>query len=314
MISLFFSYSHKDEAFRDELEIHLAMLKREGLIEAWHDRRIDAGAQLHEEISVHLESATVILLLVSPYFLASDYCYDREMTRALERHKKGEAIVIPVIVHPCDWEHSAFSDLRATPPDGKPISKFPNQHDAYVAVVTDVRKAIAKMRPSSGKQKPLSPAQQPAASSSIPSAKRSSNLRLKREFTDHENDTFLDSTFEFISNYFETSLHELKARNKGIDCRFKRDGQTFTAAVYRNGSKECSCRIWHGNRNHLSGGILYSGDEAGTGYNESLSVEGNGYALFLRPLMTVRSSYADKELTQEGAAEHLWSMFMARMQ
>ncbi len=314
MISLFFSYSHKDESFRDELEIHLAMMKREGLIEAWHDRRIDAGARLHEEISDHLESAKVILLLISPYFLASDYCYDREMVRALERHEKGEAVVIPVIVHPCDWKNSAFSHLRATPSDGKPISKFPNHHDAYLAVVKDVRKAIAKMEPSSGRQKPLPSARQPAVSSGIPSGKRSSNLRLKREFTDHEKDTFLDSTFEFISNYFENSLHELKSRNKGIDLRFKRDAHRFTAAVYRNGSKECSCRIWLADREHFSGGIAYSADEAGSGFNESLNVEDNGYSLFLRPLMSWRSSDADKELTQEGAAEHLWSLFVERLQ
>ena len=88
MVSLFFSYSHRDEEFRDELEIHLAMLKREGSISAWHDRRIDAGAKLHDDISEHLETANIILLLVSPSFLASDYCYEREMTRALERQKK----------------------------------------------------------------------------------------------------------------------------------------------------------------------------------------------------------------------------------
>ncbi|MEK7761235.1 MAG: toll/interleukin-1 receptor domain-containing protein [Nitrospirota bacterium] len=314
MISLFFSYSHKDESFRDELEIHLAMLKREGFIEAWHDRRIDAGAPLHNEISDHLESAAIILLLVSPYFLASDYCYDREMVRALERHAKGEAVVIPVIVHPCDWMSSAFSHLRVTPPDGKPISKFPNHHDAYLAVVTDVRKAIAKTEPSSGKEKSLPPSRQPGASFSISSAKRSSNLRLKREFTDHEKDAFLDGAYEFISNYFENSLHELKARNKGIDFRFKRDGHEFTAAVYRNGSKECSCKIWLGDRGHFPNGIAYSSDETGSGVNESLSVEGNGYSLFLRPLMSWRSSYADKEFTEEGAAEHLWTSFIERLQ
>jgi hypothetical protein len=314
VISLFFAYSHKDESFRDELEIHLAMLKREGLIEAWHDRRIDAGARLHDEISDHLESAKVILLLISPYFLASDYCYDREMVWALERHEKGEVVVIPVIVHPCDWENSAFSHLKATPSDGKPISKFPNHHEAYLAVVKDVRKAIAKMEPSSSREKPLSSARQPAASSGIPSGKRSSNLRLKREFTDHEKDTFLDGAFEFISNYFENSLQELKVRNKGIEFRFKRDGRKFIAAVYRDGSKECSCRIWVGDRGHFPNGIAYSADETGSGVNESLSVEGNGYSLFLRPLMSWRSSYADKEFTEEGAAEHLWTSFIERLQ
>lgn len=312
MISLFFSYSHKDESFRDELEIHLAMLKREGLIEAWHDRRIEAGAPLHDEISDRLELSKIILLLISPYFLASDYCYDREMKRALKMHETGDAIVIPVIIHPCDWKNTAFSHLRATPPDGKPISKYPNHHDAYLAVVTDVRKAIERIAPDTimktegaiGRDAP----------SKREGQKRSSNLRLKRQFTDHDRDMFLDSTFEFIANYFETSLHELKERNQGIDIRLNRNGHKVTAAVYRNGAKQSSCRISLSDRKHFSGGITYSRDEAGTGFNESLSVEDNGYSLYLQPLMSWRSSDATKELSQEGAAEHLWSMFIERLQ
>ena len=71
MHRIFFSYSHKDEALRDQLEVHLAMLKRQGLIESWHDRRIDAGDVLDESISAHLEEAEIILLLVSSDFLAS---------------------------------------------------------------------------------------------------------------------------------------------------------------------------------------------------------------------------------------------------
>ena len=188
MISLFFSYSHKDESFRDELEIHLAMLKREGLIEAWHDRRIDAGTSLHDAISDRLELSGIILLLISPYFLASEYCYDREMKRALEMHESGDAIVIPVIVHPCDWKNSAFSHLRATPPDGKPISKYPNHHDAYLAIVTDIRKAIERITPATV-MKAKSSIESDAPSKKL-GPKRSSNLRLKRQFTDHDRDIF----------------------------------------------------------------------------------------------------------------------------
>lgn len=87
MAVVFFSYTHRDESMRNELEVHLTMLKRQGLIEAWHDRRIVAGNDFDRSISAHLESADIILLLVSPHFLASDYCYDREMTRAMERHE-----------------------------------------------------------------------------------------------------------------------------------------------------------------------------------------------------------------------------------
>ena len=98
MAKVFFSYSHKNEDLRNELEIHLSILKRQGIIETWHDRRIDAGQEFSQEISEYLNEADIILLLVSPYFLASDYCYDVEMKRALEMHERKEAVLIPVIL------------------------------------------------------------------------------------------------------------------------------------------------------------------------------------------------------------------------
>ena len=106
MARVFFSYSHDDETFRDQLEKHLAMLKHQGLIESWHDRRISAGSSFEEAIDRELDAADVILLLVSSSFLASAYCYSREMVRAMARHATGAARVVPVIVRPCDW-HSA---------------------------------------------------------------------------------------------------------------------------------------------------------------------------------------------------------------
>ena len=99
MISLFFSYSHRDESLRNELETHLSVLKRQGVIQTWHDRRITAGSEVDSSISENLENAQIILLLVSSYFLASDYCYDIEMSRAMEKHQEGSARVIPVLLH-----------------------------------------------------------------------------------------------------------------------------------------------------------------------------------------------------------------------
>src|SRR5205814_10402112 len=104
MITVFFSYSHRDEALRNELENHLYSLKRQGVIDMWHDWRIGAGKEVDREISEHLEEADIILLLVSPYFIASDYCYEVEMKRALERHEQGEARVIPFVLHPYAWQ------------------------------------------------------------------------------------------------------------------------------------------------------------------------------------------------------------------
>lgn len=104
MPTVFFSYSHKDEALRDELEAHLGLLKNQGFIEHWHDRRIVAGEELDPAIFQNLERADVILLLISSDFISSSYCYSREMVRAMQRHEAGEARVIPVILRNCDWK------------------------------------------------------------------------------------------------------------------------------------------------------------------------------------------------------------------
>lgn len=132
MTSLFFSYSHRDEEYRDRLETSLAMLKRQGLIDTWHYLRIVAGEEFAGEIDAALERADVILLLVSPEFLASDYCYDIEMRRALERHHEGAARVIPLILRPCEWYDAPFGKLRPTPSDGKPVSRFADVDEAYL--------------------------------------------------------------------------------------------------------------------------------------------------------------------------------------
>jgi hypothetical protein len=118
--TLFFSYSHIDEALRNQLEVHLFALKRQGLISTWHDRRIIVGSHVGDAIDANLEAAQIILLLVSSDFIASDYCYEREMMRAMERQESGDARVIPVILRPCDWHDLRFGKLLAAPRDGNP--------------------------------------------------------------------------------------------------------------------------------------------------------------------------------------------------
>lgn len=143
--SLFFSYSHKDEALRDQIETQLALLKRQGVISTWHDRRIGAGLELDSEIGAHVEQDDIILLLVSADFPDSDYCYDREMMRAMERHERGEAVVIPVILRACDWHGAPFSKLNVTPPDGKPITQWPDRDQAMLEVAKAIRAAAQRL-------------------------------------------------------------------------------------------------------------------------------------------------------------------------
>jgi len=145
-VEVFISYSHKDDPLRQNLETHLSLLQRQGIIAAWHDRRITAGREWADAIDNHLDRAAVILLLVSADFLASHYCYDREMTRALERHDAGEARVIPVILRPVDWHEAPFARLQALPKDGKPITKWSSRDEGYQSVAVGIRKAVEEIR------------------------------------------------------------------------------------------------------------------------------------------------------------------------
>jgi hypothetical protein len=315
MLNLFFSYSHRDEEYRNELEVHLAMLKRQGIIEAWHDRRIGAGKDIHKEISEHLETAEITLLLVSPYFLASDYCYDVEMKRALERHAQGKARVIPVILHPCDWQNAPFGHLRATPRDGKPISKYTNIHEAFLAVVEDIRLAAKDL--SAGKPKIAAHKAQENISHPAPVTDvRSSNLRVKRPFSDRDRDRFIEEAFSYIGKFFDNSLAELEKRQDGIECNFRQVSQDcFTAAVYIDGQKRSSCRVWRGS--NIIGDIAYSSSDSsrGNSFNDSLTIVDDGYTLLLRPLgLSHLGTQDNRSLTKQGAAEYFWSILIRPLQ
>jgi hypothetical protein len=145
-ISLFYSYSHRDEALRGELEAHLSCLRRSKLISEWHDRMIGAGDQWKAQIDQQLAAADIILLLISADFIASDYCWGEEMTKALARHQLGEARVIPVILRPCRWQKTPLGSLQAVPRDGKPVSEWSNHDAAFDEIATAIERTIADLQ------------------------------------------------------------------------------------------------------------------------------------------------------------------------
>lgn len=288
MVRIFFSYSHKDEALRDELEVHLTALRRQGLVEFWHDRRIGAGEEFDPEIDEAIRTAHVVLLLVSPDFIASDYCYGREMTVALERHDRSEARVIPVILRPCLWQGLPFGRLMATPRDGRPVTKFPTLDDGFLEVTQAIRDAAEQFadiaKPAARARDSITAYQGPT-----PAVLRSGNLRVKRNFSDHERDEFLAETLDYLANFFEGSLRELEQRHGNLRATYRRlDQNHFYAALYDAGQRVSDCTIWRSTRGGgFVNGIAYTnGEDTGDNrYNECLSIVDDGYALLLRPMM-----------------------------
>jgi hypothetical protein len=141
-IQVFVSYSHKDERLLSKLEEHLAILKRSGAIDIWHDRRITAGDEWAKKIADNLESSQIILLLITPAFISSDYCYGTEMSRALEKHESGEARVIPIILKSVDWTTAPFGKLQALPKDAKPVASWRSADEAWANVAEGIRKVV----------------------------------------------------------------------------------------------------------------------------------------------------------------------------
>ena len=134
MTRIFISYAHKDEELRQELEKHLAELERQKIVTTWSDEQIRPGEELDNAIQKELERADIILLLVSPDFLASTYCREVETVKALEQRKTQGTITIPVILRPCDWQRAPFGRLKALPKDGKPVVQYPSRDDAFLEI------------------------------------------------------------------------------------------------------------------------------------------------------------------------------------
>jgi len=145
---VFISYSHKDECLKDELDEHLTALRRKSVISVWHDRKITAGDEWKEQIDSNLESADIIIFLVSSSFIASDYCYDIEMQRALEKQKEGSATIISIILRNCDWTDCEFAKFQVVPKDARAITLWEDRDTAWLDVVRGLKEHISNFSPS----------------------------------------------------------------------------------------------------------------------------------------------------------------------
>lgn len=146
-LRVFFSYAHEDDRFRIRLEQSLKLLERQGLVESWHDRKLLPGDDWAREIDSRLERAELILFLVSPDFIDSDYCWGVEMTRALARHDAGEALVVPLIIRPVgDWQTAKFGRLQALL-GGKAVTSWGDEDAAWAEVARELRRLVERFQP-----------------------------------------------------------------------------------------------------------------------------------------------------------------------
>ena len=220
-LKMFYCYAHEDKILRDQLDAHLSIMKRQKMVEIWYDREIIAGREWEYEIDKHLASAHIILLLVSAWFLASDYCYGIEMQKALQRHQAGMARVVPILLRPVDWEDAPFSYLQILPTGAIPVTRWTDYNDAFEDIAKELRR-VAKELYVSLQSLP----QQPSDNIQLPKGLKEATLRkaytavkngnikeveavrtLATQFEDIANNPELNKSFTFDARKAALSLY-----------------------------------------------------------------------------------------------------------
>lgn len=300
-VDAFISYSHADEAALARLHKHLTMLQRDALLNAWTDHAILAGTRLDGSIRETLEGSRLFLALVSPDYLDSRYCYDVEFKRALELEAQGKLRIVPIILQPCDWKNSPLSTFLALPKDGKPVCDWTNENNAYLDVVTNLRRIIDDL----GRPAPMTTPARPAAAGGR-------KLRVKQDFDAIQKAEFADDSFEAMRAYFAASCEELNGiGDSNLKAKFESMSKTaFTCTVVNRakrsgGEAHITVRNNKGQRHFGEISYLHERHAPGNSANGSVRVEADDYSLYL----SMDSFFGrDKEKRYSGkeAAEALW--------
>jgi hypothetical protein len=283
----------------------MKMLEREGALSAWSDRDINAGSEIDAAIANAHNDSLLFIPIVSPDFLASNYCYDQEMKTAFNRAASGEMTIVPIIAEPCDWLSSPLAKFKAAPKDGKPISEWANENNAYVDIVRELRRIINNQPrfPDSAERIPLS----------------RPTLRIKKDFTSIDRDQFRDDSFSEIQLYFKNSIKEIGEINE-IQSRFEEMSATaFTCTVVNrarsNAESHLTVRNNKGGRNRI-GDISCSDsafDDSTTTSTEIISVKADDYTMFLSLSFGNRffsGANRDEKLSAAQVADILWIDFI----
>ncbi len=140
--NVFLSYAKADEALQKRLRVHLSPLRRNNHINDWSEEEILPGAEMGEAVKQRLHNADIILLLVSPDFIASDKIWETDVKIAMERHEKSEAVVVPIILKPCQWKEMPFGNLQPLPTNGLPASDWGDSEQAFFNVAEGIKKLL----------------------------------------------------------------------------------------------------------------------------------------------------------------------------
>jgi hypothetical protein len=307
----FISYSHIDENYLKKLHVHLAMLRREGSLNAWSDHIVLAGDEFNSEIKSNLENSKLFLALVSPDYLDSNFCYEKEFQYALQLAEDGKLRIIPIIVEPCDWKASPFSKFKAIPKDGKPVSEWTNKNNAYLDIITSLRRIIE----AEGKEV-INNFENKSNNIMAVSGR---HVRLKRDFDSIDKAEFADKAYEIIRTYFEGSCAELNDVDENLKAKFEPMSKVaFTCTVVNRAKKsggEAHVTVYNSKKERDIGDIYYVYQRYANPNvsNGHINVEADDYNLYLN-LNSYNAHNAEGKIkyTPEIVAEILWKEFVQK--
>ncbi|MEL7687019.1 toll/interleukin-1 receptor domain-containing protein [Citromicrobium bathyomarinum] len=305
-VQAFISYSHADDELLDRLRKHLSQLERDGTFSGWFDRDIHAGGKLDQEIEDRLRSSGVFLACVSPDYIASGYCYEKELAFALKREAEDELIIVPVILQPCEWLETPLARFKAVPKDGKSVAEHTNPNVAFLEVATEIRRLCR----ADGKVVEYKSA---APISSADGTSAHSRYRVQRQFDDLDRRDFTERAYREIFQFFEASVRELESVPEVEARLFRTDEAHFSCTIINRGISR-GFETLHVRRGGSWGAIdiLYGEDNRANTSNGGFSISSDQYELFLTAGMFQMSGRDDK-LSPKDAAQKLWDDLLARV-
>lgn len=224
----FISYSHKDEKYLERLKVHITQLQREHLVESWTDQEIHAGAALDKTINDQLQASELFIALLSPDYIASNYCYEKEFEKALEMQSQGSLHIVPVIVEPCEWQNTPLAAFKALPKDGKAISLWQNENTAFLDVTTQLRNFLSGNFESENLQ--------PEQINSVTSSGMLSRIKIKKDFDTIQRLDFIEKSFSQITEQLKKNLEEIKGIDS-VTTKILEDAKGIFKAILVNRNK-----------------------------------------------------------------------------
>lgn len=303
----FISYSHKDSEYLDHLHTHLAILRREGRINAWYDREILAGDAFDNVILNELLQSELFLALVSPYFLGSNYCYEKEMAKAIELQQQGKLRIVAIILEPCEWMHTPLRQFKVVPKDGLPVAEWQNKNSALFDVVTEIRRILDKVTEnglSISKVNPIQPKPQPP------------KYKIKRQFDSIEKSEFLENCFASMKDFFQRKIEEIKSVD-GLNARYKDISPNgFTCVVLNRmlQNRQGAVTVYIKSSGVMNLGDLsfsYTENSATNSANGFFNVTADDYDLWLKKALGLNINQ-DRLMKADEASTVLWLELLDR--